>query len=171
MFRAADDILTELSVPKEFIVCTTVDGASAMFSARKSVVNQQQQHYNAKLLRQHCLNHREVLAGKTGHKMIPKFVEEMIDDILKLFKYSALHQSQLQSDGLVEVYDKGTKLIHYHKIRWTSYSECVQRVSDLYTSLESYLKSMSEDRANFDENVLIYMRSSLLANLFSTCFF
>ena len=30
------------------------------FSAKKYVVNQQKQLYSAKLLRQHCLNHREV---------------------------------------------------------------------------------------------------------------
>ena len=152
LFKVADGILFDLSVPKEFIVCSTVDGASAMFSAKKSVVNQQKQLYNAKLLRQHCLNHREVLAGKAGHKMIPKFVEETINDVLKLFKYSALHQSQfqsqLQSDGLVEVYEKGTKLIHYHNIRWTSYNECVKRVNDLFDSLSSYLQKMSEDMAN-----------------------
>ena len=84
--------------------------------------------------------------------MISKFVEETIDDVLKLFKYSAVHQSQLQSqlqsDGLVEIYEKGTKLIHYHKIRWTSYNECVKRVNDLFDSLSSYLQKMSEDMAN-----------------------
>ena len=74
LFSAADCILSELHVPREFIVCSTVDGASAMFSARQSVVNRQRQHYNTKLLCQHCLNHREVLAGKAGHKLIPKFV-------------------------------------------------------------------------------------------------
>ena len=149
LFKVADGILFDLSVPKEFIVCSTVDGASAMFSAKKSVVNQQKQLYSAKLLRQHCLNHREVLAGKAGHKMISKFVEETIDDILKLFKYSAVHQSQFQSqfqsDGLVQVYEKGTKLIHYHKICWTSYNEYVKRVNDLFDSLSSYL---SEDMAS-----------------------
>ena len=84
--------------------------------------------------------------------MIPKFVKETIDDILKVFKYSAVHQSQLHSqlqvDDLAEVHDKGTKLIHYHKIRWTSYNECVKRVSDLFDSLASYLQRMSEDMAN-----------------------
>ena len=84
--------------------------------------------------------------------MIPKFVEETIDDLLKLFKYSAIHQSQfqnqLQCDGLVEVYEKGTKLIHYHKIRWTRYNECVKRVSDLFDSFASYLQKMSEDMSN-----------------------
>ena len=60
LFKVADGILFDLSVLKEFIVCSTVDGASAMFSAKKSVVNQQKQLYSAKLLRQHCLNHREV---------------------------------------------------------------------------------------------------------------
>ena len=73
------------------------------------------QLYNAKLLCQYCLNHGELLAGKAGHKMIPTLVEETIDDVSKLFKYSAVHQSQFQSqfqsDGLVEVYEKGTKLI------------------------------------------------------------
>ena len=77
--------------------------------------------------------------------MISKFVEETIDDVLKLFKYSAVHQSRLQSDGLVEVYEKGTKLIHYHKICWTSYNEYVKRVNDLFDSLSSYL---SEDMAS-----------------------
>ena len=160
LFKVADGILFDLSVPKEFIVCSTVDGASAMFSAKKSVVNQQKQLYNAKLLRQLCLNHREVIAGKAGHKMIQKFVKETIDDVLQLFKYSAVHQSQfqsqlqsqfqsqLQSDGLVEVYEKDTKLIHYHKISWTSYNECVKRVNDLFDSLSSYLQKMSEDMAN-----------------------
>ena len=78
------------------------------------------------------------MAGKAGHKMISKFVEETIDDVLKLFKYSTVHQSQfksqLQSDGLVEIYEKGTKLIHYHKIRWTSYNECVKKITDLFDS-------------------------------------
>ena len=84
--------------------------------------------------------------------MISKFVEETIDDVLKLFKYSAVHQShfqsQLQSDGLVEVYEKGTILIHYHKICWTSYNEYVKRVNDLFDSLSSYLQNMSEDMTN-----------------------
>ena len=39
-FGAADCIVSEVHVPKEFIVCSTVDGASAVFSARQSVVNQ-----------------------------------------------------------------------------------------------------------------------------------
>ena len=111
--------------------------------------------YNTKLLCQHCLNHREVLAGKTGHKIIPKFVEETSEDLLKLFKYSAVHQSQFHAQrnetkeqGFDEMYEKGYKLIHYHKIRWTSYNECVQRVSMLYDSLQTYLLNASEDMAN-----------------------
>ena len=39
LFEVADCILSELHLPKEFIVCSTVDGASAMFSAQQSVVN------------------------------------------------------------------------------------------------------------------------------------
>ena len=35
LFKVADGILADHSVPKEFIVCSTVDGASAMFSAKK----------------------------------------------------------------------------------------------------------------------------------------
>ena len=38
LFLAADCILSELQVPKEFIACSTVDGASAMFSARQSAI-------------------------------------------------------------------------------------------------------------------------------------
>ena len=54
----------------------------------------------------------------------------------------------MESESLDEVYDRGYKLIHYHKIRWTSYNECVQRVSTLYKSLEAYLKNASEDMTN-----------------------
>ena len=110
--------------------------------------------------------------------MIPKFVEETIDDVLKPFKYSAVHQSQfqsqLQSDGLVEVYKKGTKLIHYHKIRWTSYNECVKRVNDLFDSLSSCLQKMSGDMAN---SALVRRKCTDLHQRFtdnkciSTCFF
>ena len=85
--------------------------------------------------------------------MILKFVEETIEDVLKLFKNSPVHQSQfklhqlVEDDSLDKVHDVGYKLIHYHKIRWTSYRECVQRISALYDSLESYLRNASEDRA------------------------
>ena len=110
--------------------------------------------------------------------MILKFVEETIDGVLKLFKYSAVHQSQfqsqLQSDGLVEVYEKGTKLIHYHKICWTSYNEYVKRVNDLFNSLSSYLQKSRKIwliQLWLDENILIYIRGSPILNLFSTCFF
>lgn len=78
LFKVADGIVTDLSVPKEFIVCSTVDGASAMFSAKKSVVNQQKQLYNGKLLHQHCLNHREVLAGKAGHKISQSSLRKLL---------------------------------------------------------------------------------------------
>ena len=86
--------------------------------------------------------------------MIPRFVEETIEDVLKLFKNSAVHQSQFklhregEDNSLDEVHDLGYKLIHYHKIRWTSYSEFVQRINALYDSLQSYLAKASEDRAN-----------------------
>lgn len=33
LFKASDYIMSELHVPKEFIVCSTVHGASAMLSA------------------------------------------------------------------------------------------------------------------------------------------
>ena len=66
-----------------------------------------------------------------------------------------MHQSQFhaqrnetEEQGFDEMYEKGNKLIHYHKIRWTSYNECVQRVSMLYDSLQTYLLNASEDMAN-----------------------
>ena len=76
------------------VVCSTVDGASTMFSARQSIVNRQKQQYNTTLLCQHCLNHCEV--GKARHKLI---LEETIEDLLRFFKYSTLHQSQFHAQG------------------------------------------------------------------------
>ena len=39
LFESLDVLLSQHRVPKEFVVCSTVDGASPMFSARQSVVN------------------------------------------------------------------------------------------------------------------------------------
>ena len=41
LFKASDELLMKYEVPKEFIVCSSVDGASAMFSGQQSVVNRQ----------------------------------------------------------------------------------------------------------------------------------
>ena len=53
--------------------------------------------------------------------MIPRFVVDIIEDLLKLLMFRAMHQSQFDAQRseltFDKIYKKGFKLIHYHKIR------------------------------------------------------
>ena len=138
---------TGFDLPCSQIVSQTSDGASTLLSTLRSVAAKAVAEFNPKLFVQHCFNHRLVLAGKDGQQHIPNEVEVMIKDVLNHFKYSAVSQSQFKTImDLSE--DKFIKLISYHKIRWLSLNECVQRLVQLHTVLCTYLENESQDMSN-----------------------
>ena len=123
-------------LPLSQVVSQTSDGASTMLSTVRGVAARAKS-FNSHIFIQHCFNHHLVLAGKDGQHHIPNEVENTIKDVLNHFKYSAVSQSQLKS--LLELRDeKYVKLVSYHKIRWLSLNECVQRLSNLHTILCKY---------------------------------
>lgn len=133
-------------LPLSQVVSQTSDGASAMLLTVRGVAARAKS-FNSHIVIQHCFNHRLVLAGKDGQRHIPNEVENTIKDVLNHFKYSAVSQSQLKS--LLQLRDeKYVKLVSYHKIRWLSLNECVQRLSNLHTILCEYFERETNDKAN-----------------------
>ena len=116
-------------------------------STFRGVAAKAKAEFNQKLFIQHCFNHRLVLAGKDGQHHIPNDVEAMIKDVLNHFKFSAVSQSQLKS--IIELTEeKYVKLVSYHKIRWLSLNECVQRLVQLNPILCAYFQQEVHDMAN-----------------------
>ena len=138
---------TGFDLPLSQIVCQTSDGASTMLSTLRGVAAKAIAAFNPKLFIQHCFNHRLVLAGKDGQQHIPSEVESMIRDVLNHFKYSAVSQSQLKV--IIELTEeKYVKLVSYHKIRWLSLNECVQRLVRLHSILCTNFENEACDKAN-----------------------
>lgn len=134
-------------LPLSQVVCQTSDGASTMLSTARGVAAKAKSAFNSHMFIQHCFKHRLVLASKDGQHHIPNEVENTIKDVLNHFKYSAVSQSQLKS--LLELKEeKYIKLVSYHKIRWLSLNECVQRLSSLHTVLCEYFEREMNDKAN-----------------------
>ena len=74
------------------------------------------------------------MAGKDGQQHIPNEVESMIKDVLNHFKYSAVSPSQFKA--IMELSkEKYVNLVSYHKVRWLSLKECVQRSEQLHSVL------------------------------------
>ena len=134
-------------LPVSQIVCQTSDGASTLLSTLRGVAAKAIAEFNPKLFVQHCFNHRLVLAGKDGQQHIPSEVETMIKDVLNHFKYSAVSQSQFKA--IMELSEeKYIKLVSYHKVRWLSLNECVQRLVQLHSVLCTYFENEAHDMSN-----------------------
>ena len=121
-------------LPLSQVVSQTSDGASTMLSTIRGVAAKAKSTFNSHMFIQHCFNHSLVLAGKDGQHHIPNEVENTIKDVLNHFRFSAVSQSQLKS--ILELREERfVKLVSYHKIRWLSLNECVQRLSSLHAIL------------------------------------
>ena len=156
-------------LPTDLFVGFSSDGASVMTGVRRGVAAKLKAEYNSKLFTQHCLNHRLVLVAKAAQKKIPEEVESTIKDLLDHFKYSTVAQSKLKE--ICELNDERfTKLIHYHKIRWLSLQDCIERIDRLHHELVEYLSQhqMIPKTENLSEYVVqICMNSSLTLNSIS----
>ena len=118
-----------LKLPLKKLVGFTCDGASVMISSHQGVLGKLRRGITPKLFSTHCSPHRLVLASKTAQKDIPDFVEENVSDVLVYFRDSSTRRDQFQS--LLELTDPEhdyIAIVQYHKIRWLSLSDCVNRV-------------------------------------------
>lgn len=124
-----------LNLPLQKLFGFTCDGASVMISDKQGVLGKLRKNLNPKLFSIHCPPHRLVLASKTAQKEIPDFVEKLISDTLFYFKDSAVRRDYIS-------------LMQYHKIRWLSLSDCVNRVCILLPHLVRYYEEKMNDMKN-----------------------
>ena len=137
---------TGLNLPLQKLTC---DGASVMISDKQGVLGKLRRNVNPKLFSIHCPPHRLVLASKTAQKEIPDFVEKLVSDTLFYFKDSAVRRDQFHS--LMELTDPENdyiSLVQYHRIRWLSLSDCVNRLCTLLPSLVRYFEEEMNDTKN-----------------------
>ena len=143
IFNLIKATFDKFELPKDSMVGFTSDGASVMTGVKNGVAKLKAE-YNPKLFTQHCFNHRLVLASKDAKKEIPHEVEATIKDILDHFKYSPVAQSKLRE--ICELNSEPfVKLIEYHKVRWLSLEECIDRLHQLHDELGEYFESRSQD--------------------------
>ena len=125
-----------LNLPLHKLVGFTCDGASVMISSNQGVLGKLRREMNPKLFSIHCPPHRMILASKAAQKELPDFVEKLVGDVLFYFRDSPTRRDQFKS--LMELTDPDHEyitIVQYHKIRWLSLSDCVNRVCMLLSSL------------------------------------
>ena len=81
-----------------------------------------------------------MLASKAGQKLIPDNVEKLVGDVLFFFRNSPVR--------LVEPNSPHVCLVQYHRVRWLSLADCVERLTNLLPLLIRFFEEQSNDRAN-----------------------
>ena len=125
-------------LPKQRLVSFTSDGASVMRSAKGGVAGHLQRNYNPSL---HCIVYRQVLAAKDGLEKLPLSVHKTVDDVMKFFKNSHIRKERLEVIiQMTEEDHEYFQLVTYHKARWLSLNDCVQRFTDLLPEIVLYFE-------------------------------
>ena len=149
IYQGIMQVIGGLNLPLEKLVGFTCDGASVMISSNQGVLGKLRQSVNSKLFSVHCPPHRLVLASKTAQREIPGFVEKLISDVLFYFRDSSTRRDKFMT--LLQLTDPDHEyvaLVQYHKIRWLSLSDCVNRVCNLLPSLVRYFDEEMRDTKN-----------------------
>ena len=120
-----------------------------VLSQKNGVAAKLKASVNPKLFITHCPPHRLVLASKSGQKNIPDSTEKLIADVLFFFKDSPVRKEEFHKlKELVEPDSPHVSLVLYHKVRWLSLADCVERLTGLLPLLVQYFEEQSQDRAN-----------------------
>lgn len=144
----SDDTTTEERLPKEKLAGLTTDGAAVMISAKRWCVKLKGA-VNPKLFSTHCPPHRLVLASKAGQKELPIEVEQTISDTVFVFKDSAVRRDEFYKlQELVQPEAPYVQIVQYHKVRWLSLVDCVDRLVQRLPLLVRYFDEQSRDRSN-----------------------
>lgn len=136
-------------VPVERLVGLTTDGAAVMISDRGGLYGKMKASINPKLFCTHCPPHRLILVSKAGQKELPVDIERTISDTLFFFKDSSVRRDEFQSlKALVEPSSPHIAIVQYHKVRWLSLADCVDRLVKLLSLLVRYFEEQELDTAN-----------------------
>ena len=130
------------------LVSFTSDGASVMRLERGGVAGHILRNYNSSILIQHCIVHRQVLAAKDGLEKLPSSIHKTVDDIMKFLKNNHIRKEKLKV--IIEITEEEHEfyqLVTYHRVRWLSLNDCVQRFTDLLPEIVLYLEQEAHNRA------------------------
>ena len=148
LFDAVMNVLTpedgHLVLPTDRLASLTCDGAPVVLSQKNGVAAKLKESVNRKLFITHCPPHRLVLASKSGQKIIPDNIEKLIGDVLFFFKDSPVRREEFHKlKELVELDSPHVSLVLYHKVRWLSLADCVERLTGLLPLLVRYFEEQS----------------------------
>ena len=159
LFDAVMNVLTpedgHLVLPTDRLASFTCDGAPVVLSQKNGVAAKLKESVNRKLFITHCPPHRLVLSSKSGQKIILDNIEKLIGDVLFFFKDSPVSREEFHKlKELMEPDSPHVSLVLYHKVRWLSLSDCVERLTGLLPLLVRYFEEQSQDRANNTQYIL-----------------
>ena len=110
-----------------------------MISDRGGLYGKMKASLNPKLFSTHCPPHRLILVSKAGQKELPNDIEKTISDTLFFFKDSSVRRDEFRSlKDLVEPNSPHIAIVQYHKVRWLSLADCVDRLVKLLPLLVRY---------------------------------
>ena len=82
-----------------------------------------------------------MLAAKDGLEKLPHSVHKTVDDVMKFFKNSHVRKEKLEVIiQMTEEDHEHFQLVTYHKVRWLSLNDCVQRFTDLLPEIVLYFE-------------------------------
>ena len=137
------------SLPTQKLVSFASDGASVMRSEGRGVSGHLRRNYNPSIFTQHCIVHRQALASKDGLEKLPNKVHKTVDDVMRYFKNSHVRKEKLQV--IIEMSEEEheyQQLVTYHKVRWLSLNDCVQRFTDLLPEIVCYFEQEAQNTTN-----------------------
>lgn len=141
LFQTFDQFVETEHLPKEKLVSFSSDGASVMRSEGRGVSGHLRRNYNQDIFLQHCIVHRQVLGAKSGLERLPSNVHSTVDAVMNHFKNSHVRKEKLTA--IIEMSDNEheyQQLVAYHRVRWLSLNDCVQRFTDLLPEIVSYFE-------------------------------
>ena len=149
LYHILNTFIESRLIPKEKLVSFTSDGASVMQSLGKGVAGFLRRNYNPKLFVQHCIVHRQVLASKDGLSKLPNHVHSTVDEVMRFFRNSHVRKEKLPAliEASSDEHDH-YNLVTYHKVRWLSLNECVQRLVDLLPEIVQFFEEESHSSRN-----------------------
>ena len=79
--------------------------------------------------------------SKAGQKELPVYIEKTISDTLSFFKDSSFRRDEFRSlKDLVNLNSPHIAIVQYHKVRWLSLADCVDRLVKFLPLLVRYFE-------------------------------
>lgn len=149
------------TIPLDNIIGYASDTTNVMFGEHNSVVSQLKEKLPF-LFAMKCLCHSAHLCASHACEKLPRVVEDLVRDIYSHFSHSAKRLAQYKRWQ----HFTGTephKLLKPAQTRWLSLEQCVRRVLEQWSALESYFKNSAEnDRLVSSQNIYNALRNPII---------